>query len=105
MHTFSFVVQVPWKHYVPIDPMLDTLCERLSWLHKHPREAERIAANGRAFIREVFETRLVHACAAAAPPPPPPPWRRRRQRGSSRQDALSDIVLLLPNYALRHPKR
>jgi hypothetical protein len=51
----------PWVHYIPVDENLGNLVQRIRWARQHPREAERIARNGRKFVLRHLSTGSV-AC-------------------------------------------
>jgi hypothetical protein len=37
----------PFKHYIPVNYDLSDLVQKVAWVHSHPREAVRIAAESR----------------------------------------------------------
>ena len=51
----------PWVHYVPLEPSLRDLDDRLAWAQAHQREAKAIADAAAAFARQHLHTRSV-AC-------------------------------------------
>ena len=46
---------VPWVHYVPLDPSLNDIDEKMQWILDHDTEAERIAINASLWVKDLAE--------------------------------------------------
>ena len=41
----------PWRHYIPLDPELADVAQKLHWAHRHPEETLRIAQRGASAVQ------------------------------------------------------
>jgi len=52
----------PWEHFVPVEPDMTDLIEKIEWCRTHQQECEEIAANGQQFAtRRTYETEMQNA--------------------------------------------
>ncbi|KAL6073680.1 Protein O-glucosyltransferase 1 [Balamuthia mandrillaris] len=51
----------PFVHFVPVGMDAADLCEKVAWLQAHPREAERIANNGRELVSQLLTWENIEA--------------------------------------------
>jgi Glycosyl transferase family 90 len=58
-----YAKRLAWKHYIPIASDLSDLEEKIGWALRHPRQAKRIAANGRKLASELRYAREVELAA------------------------------------------
>jgi hypothetical protein len=49
---FYYDQLVPWQDYIPVSPLLDDLCERVSYVRSRPELALAVSRNAAAFVEE-----------------------------------------------------